>query len=278
MSKRLLSVSIAAVLVLGGCATVPTGPAVMVLPGYQKSFDQFRADEGDCRGYAQMAIGGPNANQPANDAAAANAVGAAALGAAAGAILGSVTGHAGNGAAIGAGTGLLFGSAASANTSGFSSYQLQRQYDVAYLQCMYARGNQVPGQVAYRGPPPGAPVPNYIPPEHHAALPAGELSVAELPAAELPAFGSDAGQLSAAQHAAAAQFAGGQLAHASARRAPSAARVRGWRESRLSASVPSSPAGCTCWWRGTPDCRRRRRQARPPARARSCGAPSRRET
>ena len=29
-----------------------------VLPGYQKSFDQFRADEGDCRQYAQMVTGG----------------------------------------------------------------------------------------------------------------------------------------------------------------------------------------------------------------------------
>ena len=164
MSKRLLAASVAAVVVLGGCATVPSGPQVMVLPGYQKSFDQFRADEGDCRGYAEMAIGGPNANQRANDTAAANAVGAAALGAAAGAIIGSVTGHAGNGAAIGAGTGLLFGGTANANASGYSSYQLQRQYDVAYLQCMYARGNQVPGQVAYRGPAPGAPAPNYIPP------------------------------------------------------------------------------------------------------------------
>ena len=165
MSKRLLASAVAAVVVLAGCATVPMGPAVTVLPGYQKNFDQFRADEGDCRQYAQMAIGGPNANQPANDAAAANAVGAAALGAAAGAILGSVTGHAGNGAAIGAGTGLLFGSAASGNASGYSSYQLQRHYDAAYMQCMYARGNQVPGQVAYRGPPPPqAPNYNYIPP------------------------------------------------------------------------------------------------------------------
>ena len=175
MSKRLLAASIAAVLVLAGCATVPQGPAVTVLPGYQKSFDQFRADEGDCRGYAQMIIGGPNANQQANDAAAANAVGAAALGAAAGAILGSVTGHAGNGAAIGAGTGLLFGGAANANASGYSSYQLQRQYDVAYMQCMYARGNQVPGQVAYRGAPPGAgsaPNYNYIPPSTTPRYPA----------------------------------------------------------------------------------------------------------
>jgi len=165
MSKRLLSV--AAVVALAGCATVPTGPGVMVLPGSQKSFDQFRADEGDCRQYAQAVLGGPNAAQAANDAAAANAVAGAAFGAAVGAILGSVTGHAGNGAAIGAGTGLLFGGTAAGNSSGYSSVQLQRQYDIAYLQCMYARGNQVPGQVAYRGPPPGAGSGsnfNYIPP------------------------------------------------------------------------------------------------------------------
>ena len=70
-----------------------------------------------------------------------------------------------NSAAWGAGTGLLFGSAGSSNASGYSSYQLQRQYDVAYMQCMYSRGNQVPGQVAYRGAPPARP-PNtsWIPP------------------------------------------------------------------------------------------------------------------
>ena len=161
MSKRLLAASLAAVAVLAGCVTVPTGPAVMVMPGNQKSFDQFRADEGDCRNYAYMVIGGPNAGQPATDTAANNAVAGAALGAAAGAILGAVSGHAGNGAAIGAGTGLLFGSAAGGNSAGYSSYTLQRQYDVAYMQCMFARGNQIPGQVAYRGAPPRS---NYVPP------------------------------------------------------------------------------------------------------------------
>ncbi len=178
MSVRSLVVPTLAVIILAGCATVPSGPGVMVLPGSQKSFDQFRADEFDCRQYAQAAIGGPNAAQPANDAAAANAIAGAAIGAAAGAIIGSVTGHAGNGAAIGAGTGLLFGSAAGSNTAGYSSYALQRNYDVAYMQCMYARGNQVPGQVAYRGaapsprmpvysyPPPNAPSGNYPPPNY----------------------------------------------------------------------------------------------------------------
>jgi len=193
MSVRSLIFPSLAVALLAGCVTVPSGPAVMVMPGPQKSFDQFRADEGDCRNYAQAVLGGPNAGQGANDAAAANAVAGAALGAVAGAILGSVTGHAGNGAAIGAGTGLLFGSAAGSNTAGYSSFALQRQYDGAYMQCMYARGNQMPGHVTYRGaalapqlpvysyppasypapniapgnyPPPNYPPPNYPPPNY----------------------------------------------------------------------------------------------------------------
>ena len=164
MSKRSLVVALAAVAVLAGCVTVPTGPAVPVMPGYQKSMDQFRADDADCRNYAYNAIGGPNAAQPATDAAAGNAVVGAALGAGVGALLGAATGNAGNGAAWGAGTGLLFGSAAGSNTSGYSSYALQRQYDVAYMQCMYARGNQVPGHVAYRGQPYRPPNTSWIPP------------------------------------------------------------------------------------------------------------------
>ncbi len=168
MSVRSLAVPSLAVVLLAGCVTVPTGPAVMAMPGAQKNFDQFRVDDADCRNYAQAVLGGPNAAQPANDAAAANAVAGAALGAAAGAIIGAVSGNAGSGAAIGAGTGLVFGSAAGSNTAGYSSYALQRQYDGAYLQCMYARGNQVPGQVAYRGaaPPPRTPVYSYPPPNY----------------------------------------------------------------------------------------------------------------
>jgi hypothetical protein len=134
----------------------------MALPGTSKSFDQFQADDVWCRQYAQYSIGGADPTQAANNAAAANAVTGAALGAAAGAILGSVTGQAGQGAAIGAGTGLLFGGAAGANASGYTYYQAQRQYDAAYLQCMYAKGNQVPlgpkyGPRPYGYPPPGGP-------------------------------------------------------------------------------------------------------------------------
>jgi hypothetical protein len=143
---------VAAAVVLAGCVTVPTGPAVMALPGTSKSFDAFRADDMSCRDYAQYTLG-PAPGQAGADTAAANAAGAAVLGAAAGAIIGSVSGQAGHGAAIGAGTGLLFGSAAGANTAGYSSYDLQRRYDMAYLQCMYGKGNQVPSGPRY-GPRP----------------------------------------------------------------------------------------------------------------------------
>jgi len=160
MSFRLQFVSLAGVLALAGCVTVPTGPAVIALPGTAKSFDQFRADDVSCRQYAQYSLG-PGAERVAADTAAANAAGGALLGAAAGAIIGSATGQAGPGAAIGAGTGLLFGSAAGANAAGYSYYGMQRHYDMAYLQCMYARGNQVPSGPRYGprpyGPPPGAP-------------------------------------------------------------------------------------------------------------------------
>ena len=168
MRNRLLLLPLAAALLLAGCVTVPTGPAVTVLPGSYKSFDQFQADDGSCRQYANAMIGGPAAGQSAQDAAAANAIGGAALGAAAGAIIGSVTGQAGAGAAIGAGTGLLFGSAAGGNVAGASSYSMQRRYDSAYMQCMYARGNQIPGRVAYSGPALGYGAPNYPPPGYGA--------------------------------------------------------------------------------------------------------------
>ena len=172
VSRHLLSIPLAAaaVAVLAGCVTVPAGPSVMMQPGSRKSPDQFRVDDATCRQYAQGVVGGPQA-QAASDAAAANAVAGTVLGAAAGAIIGAASGNAGQGAAIGAGTGLLFGSAAAGNSAGYSSYALQRNYDAAYVQCMYARGNAVPGRPTTRITAPAYPPPNYpapsIPPANY---------------------------------------------------------------------------------------------------------------
>jgi hypothetical protein len=42
----------AAALLVAGCASIPTGPSVMVLPGSTKTWDQFQVDEADCRTYS----------------------------------------------------------------------------------------------------------------------------------------------------------------------------------------------------------------------------------
>src|SRR5487761_1894411 len=162
MMKPVALTSLVSGMLLAGCVMLPTAPTIMALPGSQKGFDQFRSDEATCRDYAQAAVSGPG--QASVNNAAANAAVGTALGAAAGAIIGSASGQAGPGAALGAGTGLLFGSAAGGNVAGYSSYQLQRQYDMAYLQCMYAHGNRAPGRVVYRGPATNYPPPNYPPP------------------------------------------------------------------------------------------------------------------
>lgn len=153
------ALAVAGALTLSGCVTVPVGPAIAVMPGTSKSTDQFLADDANCRGYAQTAIGG--AAQAATDNAAAAAAAGTVMGAITGALIGAAVGDAGAGAAIGAGTGLLWGGAASA--PGYTSYDLQRRYDAFYLQCMQARGNQFPGRVTYRSapayPPPNTPAP-----------------------------------------------------------------------------------------------------------------------
>jgi hypothetical protein len=167
--------TLASLLALAGCVTVPQGPTVAVMPGAGKSLDQFHADASVCQQYAQSAIAG--GSQAAQDNAAANAVGGAAVGAAVGALLGAASGQASAGAAWGAGTGLLFGGAAAGNSGAASSYTLQRQFDIAYMQCMYTRGNQVPGQVARRtvpaqyGPAMGYAPPRYSPPPNAVAPP-----------------------------------------------------------------------------------------------------------
>jgi hypothetical protein len=134
-----------ALLLLGGCVSLPSGPSVMVLPGTGRSFDQFRADDMDCRQYAGYQVGGTTTDQAAENSAVKSAAVGTLIGAAAGAIAG---GHGNVGA--GAATGLLFGSAIGAGAATGSQYELQRRYDNAYVQCMYSKGHQVPtyGHVA----------------------------------------------------------------------------------------------------------------------------------
>jgi len=165
---------IAALALLAGCVTIPTGPSVMVLPGSGKDLTQFQADDAVCRQWALQQVGG-SANKSATQAAVNSAAVGTVVGAAAGAAIGAAGyGNPAMGAAAGSGVGLLGGTAVGADRAAGTQYEMQRRYDMAYIQCMYARGNQVPVpggiQQAPRHssqnpePPPPSSVPPGIPP------------------------------------------------------------------------------------------------------------------
>jgi hypothetical protein len=95
MKRRALAFG--ALLLLSACGSTPLyGPGVLVLPGTGKSFDEFRSDEHDCRGYAQAQL-----NDQEED----------------------------------------------------SAGPLQRRYDRAFVQCMYAKGHKIPVGSPIRLPP-----------------------------------------------------------------------------------------------------------------------------
>ena len=165
-TKLMFLASVIVAATMSGCATVPTGPSVMVLPAPGKPFEVFQADEAVCRQWAFQQSGSPS-DQAVNQNIANSAAVGALAGAAIGAAIGSTSGNAGSGAAIGAGTGLLSGAAAGSGPAYASAWEVQRRYDIAYQQCMYAKGNQIPGvrrgsERAYQAmpPPPPPPSPN----------------------------------------------------------------------------------------------------------------------
>ena len=143
--KRIIGIAALVLLALSGCVTVPTGPGVMVLPAPGKPFDVFVAEDNTCKQWASRQIG-VSTQDTINQNTAAGAVVGTVIGAGVGAALGSISGHAGEGAAIGGGTGLLFGTAQGAENARYYGEDAQRRYDIAYIQCMYAYGNQVPGR------------------------------------------------------------------------------------------------------------------------------------
>ncbi len=158
-----------ALLALTGCVTLPSGPSVRVLPGTGKTFEEFLGDDSICRQWAGRSVG-ISPGEAATQSATTGAVLGPVLGAAAGAAIGAAAGDPGAGAAIGAGSGLLFGTASGAEAGQVSGWEAQKRYDNTYIQCMYAKGNQVPGARTYyqrsrrNAPPP--PDLNSVPPDY----------------------------------------------------------------------------------------------------------------
>jgi hypothetical protein len=110
--KRFALVALA---LLAGCETLPKGPTVTALQGGARSSDEFRADDVDCRQYADAAAEGRGS------------------------------------ALAGDATGSLIDGTASAQ---FAGYGLQQRYNRAYVQCMYIKGNRVPLLARERWPAP----------------------------------------------------------------------------------------------------------------------------
>jgi hypothetical protein len=169
--KRMQRIAFSLVsLALAGCASLPTGPSVLVLPTPGKPFEVFQTEDRICRQWANQQLGASPQEIKSQNTATGAAVGTA-VGVGVGAAIGAAAGDAAAGAAIGGGSGLLMGTAAGASSGDYYGDLAQRQYDHAYLQCMYIKGNQIPGVVRQSRParktapppPPDYPAPQPAP-------------------------------------------------------------------------------------------------------------------
>ncbi|OGT00397.1 MAG: hypothetical protein A3F73_02335 [Gallionellales bacterium RIFCSPLOWO2_12_FULL_59_22] len=166
--RKILAYSLLAA-ALTGCASAPTGPRIAVMPTPGKPFEVFVGEDLYCRSFAAQSTG-----QTRDDSAAQNFAGAAILGTVIGAAAGALGGgH--DSAGAGAAAGLVLGSMVGAGESSGASWDAQRRYDIAYQQCMYSKGNQVPGYAmprqSYYPPPPPAAAPGTPPAAAPAAPP-----------------------------------------------------------------------------------------------------------
>jgi hypothetical protein len=128
--------SLFAAILLSGCVTPPMGPTALVMPGQGKPFEDFAGDQSTCKQFASGEVSG--------GATLANLTqfGTVALTTAMGAGLGGAVGNT-RGMEIGGGAGAIAGIGASSRGAAAGQGSLQSRYDLAYIQCMYARGNQI---------------------------------------------------------------------------------------------------------------------------------------
>ena len=142
-AKGRLIVAAGVLTLLSACAATPMGPTVQVMPGPGKSFDTFQTDQMICKGYAEQQVRGQA--DAYNQRAVGGAVLTTVIGAGLGAAIGGAAGNAGAGAAIGAASGAAGGGLYGANATQNAQWSIQQQYDNAFSQCMYLKGEMVPG-------------------------------------------------------------------------------------------------------------------------------------
>ena len=140
--KRII-LSFAVISILAACTSAPTGPTVAIMPREGKPFEVFQDEDQQCRQFAVNAV------KDTSDAALKEGMTSAAVGAALGAAAGLVIGGGSHtNVGTGAGVGLLGGAGLGAMNASGKQNQAQEQYNIAYQQCMYSKGNQVPSYKA----------------------------------------------------------------------------------------------------------------------------------
>lgn len=160
MKRAVLTlVAISSLSFLAACVSAPTGPTIAIMPREGKPFDLFQQEDQQCRGFATNSI--KDTSNAALKEGATSALIAAALGAAAGAV---IQGGSSQNIGTGAGIGLLGGAGIGAMNASGKQNQAQVQYNIAYQQCMYSKGNQVPSYPTQSNS-------GYMPPQGKPAMP-----------------------------------------------------------------------------------------------------------
>ena len=149
INKKSIVVSVLAIIGLAGCATESLiAPQIAVMPAPGKPFEVFQQEEQLCRNYAQSWLNQTPAERGGEDLASGALVGAG-IGALAGTMIG---GGSHTSVGTGAGIGLIGGALAGLARGGSDNASAQQSFDTSYVQCMYAKGNQVPGYTRYLPP------------------------------------------------------------------------------------------------------------------------------
>jgi hypothetical protein len=146
MPRLATAVAATTVLALGACsAAPPTQPSLAAMPSAGKSIEVFSQEDAACRDYAGKETGTSSPAQAGMQTEIMRSAAGGLVGAGAGALLGSLKGAMGTGAALGGPVGLVAGALTAGSAASAASGKLQQRYDMAYAQCMHAKGNTVAG-------------------------------------------------------------------------------------------------------------------------------------
>jgi hypothetical protein len=104
---------------------MPSGPSTVMVPPSTKPLETFSAEDKECRQYAEQAVSKSASKLSLPDLM---------IGTSVGTVSGGRGGY--SGAGVGVGTNVGSGSE--------RDMEIQRDYDIAYQQCMYTKGNELP--------------------------------------------------------------------------------------------------------------------------------------